>query len=342
MSESNGTTVWVGDLDDYIYIGNYDDNDDWGCDLDGDNNEYVQNERVAQTSSLESELDAIGKLQLLAGKLLSARLLYQNGILPSEWRHAIYQSEMTIGFSSSNEHDSAGKSANSPVSRFVKGMLDLGRPYAIARYARWEHLDYPSAVTATLPYGIRALVNQLLESEGITRTREVEARIRTVLEPCEKGDMTAYRQTGRLQEALHHIANETLNHPGGAKLNRNRMRAMLALARLYFSTAEIKLSSIEGVRSLLKVYELERVLARRDDVRIVTNGRFIRSWRLRHIQPLINLYPYSIRYGLQRALAHRSVTFDRTTLVNELALAHCGIIRMRAAGKARTQDSRNE
>jgi hypothetical protein len=321
MSESNGTGAWVGDLDRCISYGDFDQDD----------------ELAAQRDLLEIELDEIGELQLLAGKTISARLLHQKSISPSEWRHALHQSEMTIGFRSSNVHQNVGEHTESPVTRFVKGMLDLGRPYAIARYARWEHLDYPSALTGTLPYGIRALVNQLLASEGITRTREVEASIRAALEPCEKSDMTAYRRTGMLQTALHRIANDTPNHPGGTKLNRNRMRTMLALARLYFSTVEARLSSIEELRALLKTYELESVIAQKDDVRITTNGRFIRSWRLRHIQPLVNLYPYSIRHGLQRALAHEPADFNRTALVNELALAHCGIFRMRAAGKAKTK-----
>jgi len=145
-----------------------------------------------------------------------------------------------------------------------------------------------------------------------------------------------------LQTALHQIADDTFNHPGGTKLNRNRMRAMLALARLYFSTIELKLASIEELRSLFSNYEQERVIARRDDVRITTNGRLIRAWRLRHIQPLVNLYPYSIRHGLKRALAHGLADFDRTVLVNELALAHCGIFRMRSAWKVKIIALRNE
>ena len=240
MSESDGTSVWVGDLDCCIDIGHFDD----------DNEQEL----------LEIELDRIGELQLLAGKSISAWQLYQKSISLSEWRHATHQSEMMIGFGSSNLMKNVGEytDRDSPVIRFVKGMLDLGRPYAIARYARWEHLDYPSALTATLPHGIRALVNQLLASEGITRTREVEENIRAVLKPCEKGEMTAYRQTGMLQTALHRIANDTPNHPGGTKLDRKRMSAMLALARLYFSSAELRLTSIEELRSLFRNYELER------------------------------------------------------------------------------------
>lgn len=318
MSESNGSSVWVGDLDRCI-----------STDFDR------ANEREAQQELLEIELDALGELRLLAGKAISARQLYQKGIPPLEWRHALHQSEMTIRLSSVNVRQSEREHTDSPVIDFLKGMLNLGRPYAISRYARWERLYYPSALTATLPHGIRALVNQLLESEGIARTREVDASIRSVLESFENSDATAYRRTGVLQASLHQIANDAPGHPGGAKLNRDSMRTMLSLARLYFSTVELRLKSIDDLRLLLKNYELEREAARRGGVPITITGRLIKSWRVRHIQPLVNLYPYSIRHGLQRALAHESADFDRTALVNELALAHCGIFRMRAAGKVR-------
>jgi hypothetical protein len=323
MSESNGTSFWVRDLDRWISIG--DDNDD----------DDQVNELAVQRERLEIEFAEIGELQLLTGKAISPRQLYENGISPSELRHALHQSEMAIGFRSSDLLQNAGEYSDSPLIGFMKGMLGLGRPYAIARYARWEHLDYPSALTATLPHGIRALVNQLLASECITRTREVEASIRTALEPSKKGDMTAYRRTGLLQATLHRIADDTPSHPGSTELNRNRMRAMLALARLYFSTVELRLASIEELRALLSIYEAERAIALRDDARITTNGRLIRAWCLRHIQPLFNLYPYAIRNGLKRALAHGLPDFDRTALVNELAFAHCGILKMRVAAKAR-------
>lgn len=318
MSESNGGSVWVGDLDRCISI-----------DFDS------ANERVAKQELLQLELDEIGDLELLAGKTTSARQLNTNGINPAEWRHALHQSEMTIGFRSDKLHQHVDKDTDSPVSRFVKGMLDLGRPYAIARYTRWERLDYPTALTATLPHGIRALVNQLLSSEAIPRSRDVDASIKATLEPSGMGRMSAYRRSGLLQSALHQIADHTPTHPGGTKLDRDRMRAMLALARLYFSTIELRLASIDELRSLLSIYQAERAIAQRDDERITANGRLIRAWRLRHIQPLVYLYPYSIRHGLKRALEHEVTYYDRKALVNELALAHCGIFRMRAAGRAR-------
>ena len=329
MSESDGTSAWVSDLDSVVCCDYSDDYDD-DC---GDDDQV--NKAAAQRELLEIEFDEIGELQLLTGKAISPRQLYENSLSPSELRHALHQSEMTIGFRSSNLLENVAECKDSPLIGFVKGMLDLGRPYAIARYARWEQLDYPSALTATLPYGIRALVNQLLASECITRTREVDACIRTAFEPIKNGEMTAYRRTGLLQAALHRIADDAPAHPGGTELNRNRMRAMLALTRLYFSIIELRLASIDELRSLLSIYEAERAIAVRDDARVTTNGKVIRAWSLRHIQPLLNLYPYSIRNGLRRALMHGQADFDRTTLVNELALAHCGILKMRATRKAR-------
>lgn len=317
MSNNIGISVWVGDLHHF------------------EKSAYFNDTKEQSRIELENELDEIGDLQLLAGKSISAQQLYQKGISPSEWRHSIHKSEMTIGFRSSKVCRHAGDDVDSPVNRFLKGMLDLGRPYAIARYARWENIDYPSAITSTLPYGIRALVNQLLASEGITRNGEVEEIIRSAMNPFGKDGIIAYLRTGILQSALHQIANESSNHPGGAKLDRLRMKAMLSLARLHFSIIELKITSIDDLRLLLINYENARSSACQDDARFTTKGRFIRSWRVRHIQPLINLYPYSIRYGLGRALNHNSTIFDRADLVNELALAHCGILVMRAAGKSR-------
>lgn len=322
MSERNGTSAWVGDLDRYI--------------------SYADSDSEDELEFLNKELDEIGEVRLLAGKAISADQLYDRNISPSAWRNAIHQSEMTIGFRSSNLLQNVGDYTDSLVISFVKGLLDLGRTYAIARYARWEDLDYPSALTATLPHGIRALVNQLLASECITRTREVEETIQTVLKPSNNRDMTAYRRTGLLQVALHRIADRTPAHPGGTELNRQRMRTMLSLARLYFSTVELRLASIEEVRSLLSTYEAERAIAQRNDARVTTNGRFIRAWSLRHIQPLLNLYPYSIRNGLKRALAHGVADYDRTVLVNELALVHIGMSRMRTNWKPEHQRYRNE
>lgn len=328
--------VWVGDLDAYI-------------DIDAINR---ANQREAEDEQLEHELDEIGDLPLLAGKAISAHHLNYKGISPSDWRHAVHQAEMTIGAAPAVGLLHTGSGGERPEGRFLRAMLALGRSYAVARYARWERVDFPSAVTATLSHGIRALVNQFLAAEAIPRSRESDERIRGVLGQGERSGIIAYRRTGLLQAAIHSIADATPGHLGGAALHRGRTRTVLALARLHFSTVELRAATVQDLHALLTRYDVERKAARSDQTRIMTGGRTIRAWRLRHVRPLLDLYPYAVRHGLTRAVANLPASggveespavfgtrgaFSRTALVNELALAHCGILRMRRAGRDRTR-----
>lgn len=138
MSNDSGMSIWVSDIDGYINIDA----------INRANDEELALEQLA------SELSDIGDIQLLAGKSTSADELYRKKILPSEWHHALHLAGMAIRC----EIQYGTETAQSAEAQFVRGMLDLGRQYAIARYARFENLDYQSALTATLPHGIRALV----------------------------------------------------------------------------------------------------------------------------------------------------------------------------------------
>lgn len=332
MSNDSGMRIWVSDLDGYISI-------------DAINR---ANKQEAEAEQLEHELDEIGDLPLLAGKAISAGHLCQSGVLPADWRHAVHQAELAIGTAHEEVLSQTSASREGPETRFLRAMLALGRSYAIARYARWEGVDFASAVTATLSYGIRALVHQFLAAEAIPRSREADERLRDVLRQGEGRGLIAYRRTGLLQAAIHRMADETPGHLGGAALHRGRTRTTLALARLYFSAAELRAATVQELNALLVLYDVERKAARSDQTRIISSGRTIRGWRLRHVRPLLDLYPYAIRHSLARAVAHlsmgdrteeipfRSITgnvFSRAALVNELALAHCGILRMRRAGR---------
>ena len=338
MSNDSGMRVWVSDLDGYVDISSIN----------------SANQQEAEQEQLEHELDDIGDLPLLAGKAISAHQLNSKGISPSDWRHAVHQAEMAIGTAPAGDLPHTGSGRESPEGHFLRAMLDLGRSYAVARYAHWERVDYPSAITATLSHGIRALVNQFLVAEAIPRLRHTDERIRGVLGHCEQSGIVAYRRTGLLQAAIHQIADETPGHPGGAALDRGRTRTMLALARLHFSVVELRAATVGDIHALLTRYDVEREAARADQPRIMSSGRTIRAWRLRHVRPLLDLYPYAIRHGLTRAVANLPAGdraeespilsgagggFSRTALVNELALAHCGILRMRRAGRDRTRST---
>lgn len=332
--------LWVGDLDGYI-------------DIEASNRANEREaEEEAEEERLDRDLDEIGDVQLTAGKATSARELNRRGISPSEWRHAVHQAETAIRPPLAGVLVPEERDRRSDEGQFLRAMLDLGRSYAIAKYARWERLDFSSATTATLPHGIRALINQMLAAEGIERTRVIDDRIRGVLGADNGNRLIAYRRTGLLQATLHQIADEASGHAGGMTLDRDRMRIILSLARLQFSTAELRVSSIEQLRTSLAAYHAERSTVEPDNSPAVPHGRPIRAWRLRHVRPLLDLYPFAVRYGLHRLLEHEPKDHasqpdpfrvdkesgpPRELLVNELALARCGILLMRRAGRARTR-----
>lgn len=315
MSNDSGLSVWVGDLDGYINIDAI----------------SAANEREAEQAALELEIDDIGELRLLAGKSTSARQLKYKDITPCDWRHAVHQAEMAIGSEPTTNLSHSPQGRDRAQKHFIRAMLKLGHSYAVARYAQWERLDYPSAITATLPYGIRALINQFLAAEAIPRSPGRDELIRCVLTDDQANAMTAYRRAGMLQAALHDIADETAGHPGGEALDRERTRAILALARLHFSARELRLSSVTELAELAAAYTADRESLGAKRQIPTSNSRYIRNWRLRFIRSLLDFYPYSIRHGLDRAA--RSDQFDRVAIVNELALAHCGILRMRRSGR---------
>lgn len=320
MSNDIGLSVWVGDLDGYINIDAI----------------SAANEREAMEEELELELRKIGELRLLAGKSTSARQLNYKDITPSDWRHAVHQAEMTIDSVPETVYGHSSQGQSGTEEHFIRAMLKLGHSYAVARYAQWEHLDYPSAIIATLPHGIRALINQFLAAEAIPRSAYTDQRIRSALTDGQTNSMTAYRRTGMLQAVLHDLADKTVGrHPRGEVLNRDRTRAILALVRLHFSARELRLSSVTELGSLEAAYTADRETLGAKRELLISNRRSIKNWRLRHIRSLLDFYPYSIRNGLARAA--RSDRLDRVAIVNELALAHCGILRMRRTARDRTR-----
>lgn len=319
MSNDIGLNVWVSDLDGYINIDAI----------------SAANEREAEEAALELDIHEIGELRLLTGKSTSARHLINRDITPSDWRHALHQAEMAIGSEPEAVFGHSSQGQDGAEEKFIRAMLKLGHSYAVARYAQWEHLDYPSAITATLPHGIRALINQFLAAEAIPRSAGTDERIRSALTDDQASAVTAYGRTGMLQAALHEIADETVGYPRSEALDRDRTRAILALARLHFSVRELRLSSVMALRGLAAAYTADRETLGKKRELLTSNRRSIKNWRLRHIRSLLDFYPYSIRYSLARAA--RSDQFDRVTIVNELALAHCGILRMRRAGRNRTR-----
>lgn len=299
--------IWVGDLDDYV-------------DLNAIMRANEQEERELQ---LQRDLAEIGDIPLLSGKSASSRKLNARGTPPSEWRWATHQATQALRDYQGAEVERA----------FLRALLSLGRSYAINAFADWERVSRASAVTATLPLGFRALLDQYLVGEGIQLDFHCRKRVRETLKEADDASLaTAYRRAAMVQALVHELAD--YHSPfDRLKLHRERTRSILALARLRFSTRELDLDSFAELQALVDRYEADRTVERSgtEELSIVT-GRRIRNWRLRHLHSLIFFYPYSIRHALARGLRHMAETSqppDRTLAINELALAHCNIEQMR-------------
>lgn len=315
MSNDSGMRLWVGDLDGYINI------------------EAINraNEREAEEELLRAELDEVGDIALLAGRSISAHALNSRGVTPSEWRWAIHQAESTLR----DPPDAKDIERN-----LVRALLSLGRPYAIARFAKWENIPHPSALAASLPYGLKALLAQFLVSEGLQRGRKQGELIRTVFKAAtELASDIAYRRTGMIQSAIHKAACDAHGPNGSMGLNAEGIRTMLSLTRLHFAVAELNVGSFRELRELDERYEVARAYERTGvDEHPPLIGRHIPAWRLRHIRPLSYLFPFSIRHAIARGAEQMEWPADRQTrsiAVNELALAHCGIVLMRRSAKGR-------
>lgn len=316
MSNDTGMRFWVSDIDGYVDI------DAINCD----------NQAEADAALLEDELNCIGEIPLLAAKSTSARILHRKGVSPSEWRWSLHQAEHAL------HNNQQWRDLERP---FVQELIALGQSYAISRYAKWERLPYSSALTATFPLGLKALINQFLIGEGITRTSLMSDCLQTALKSAEQHSGIAYVRTGILQAAIHQIADQAPSHLGHQVLDREGMRVTLSLARLHFSVSEMKVTSLRQLQSLADMYTTERTALQQSSARPeVINGRPIRFWGLRHMRPLMDLYPFCIRHGVSRGMHHHSAVAeepDRSIAVNELALANSGILRMRRAGRDRTR-----
>ncbi|NKL44817.1 hypothetical protein GFL57_28240 [Rhizobium leguminosarum bv. viciae] len=299
----------------------------WVSDIDG----YVSpsaiqadNEREEQERFLNEELEAIGDIKLLSRKSITARALNARGVSPEEWRWALHEADTALS------GEDQWPDSERP---FLKSLFSMGKGYAISRYSKWEDITYSSAITATLTHGFRALLEQYLSGESVKVSAAQRVWLASALKEAEsKSGLVAYDRTDILRTAIHKLADSPGN-PGAVALNRERTRALLSLARLHYSIGEISVGSLTELRSLETLYATARSHALEQNTGRSTPGeRHIKNWTLRHLHPLTYLFPFSIRHAIDRALRHGSLTVDapeRLVLLNELAVARCGILLMR-------------
>jgi hypothetical protein len=319
MSYDESMSIWVGDLDGFVHI--FDDDD------------YYKEESRLQ--ELENDLDKLGEILLFSGKATSARSLNKKGISPQEWRWAVHEAENAL-------HDYQDWSNLEP--RIVKDLLNLGRRYAVARYAKWESITYYSALTATFPHGFRALLDQFLMTENAIGAVEQRPQIQSSVQIANAAtDLAAYHRTAIVRSAMHKSAIDAYGLTGHLHFDKDRMKNMLSLTRLHYCVRETRVQSLSELNNLDLLYEDARIAAQRSGLSAPSGeAKQIKNWELRHLHPLIYLYPFSIRHALLRAKKHLDPSSEhssRTTAVNELALARCGIMLMRTNAKANAESS---
>lgn len=308
MSNDSGMNIWVSDLDGYINI-------------DAINRENAEENRIL---ALENDLDELGEILLFSDKSISVRSLNERGISPQEWRWAVHESENAL-----HDHQDWGYLE----ADFIKDLLNLGRRYAVARYASWEGIYYQTALTATFKHGFRALLDQFLIAEKVFEADDQRRNIHSSVRLANaETHLTAYHRTAIVQSAIHRSADDAAPS-GHLLLDKGRMRNILSLARLHYCVDEIKGQSLSKLNKLDHMYENARLLAQSGgECASPVGAQKIQNWELRHLHPLIFLYPYSIRHSLRRAKDHFTATNIRTSrsiVVNELSLARCGILLMR-------------
>ena len=309
--------IWVSDLDNWINV-------DFSAEHEAET-EALEAELDHKAETHEDELGHIGKISLFAQRSISSQTIQARGINAGEWRWSLHEAEKALG-DASDRHE---------IERFfVKKLIDMGRSYAVRRYARWEKLPYSSALTATFSHGIRALVYQYIAGEQSLRDLPNRQSVQGALHAAIKAEgLTAYDRTGIIQQALHHNARLVNGAEGHCTLDKIRTKTILSLCRLHFSVRESNLSSLEELQELDRLYNDARTAMDNGmtlDQEIV--GRRIRNWKMRHLHPLIFLFPYSVRNAITRGyyqVCDDPNSFDRNGAVNELALAHCGIELMR-------------
>ncbi len=320
MSNNDGMRVWVGELDDYIDV---DEINRW-------------NEQEAVENALRDDLDSIGDLPLLDGRKTNASALNSKGIKPNEWRWAVHEAEKSF---------SGPEKLRDLEGSLIQGLLAVGRPYAVGRYARWERLTLASARTAVLPFGHLALIDQHLARLDPTGAPDARRAVRAAIKKAEAAEgLVAYERTAIIRMAILNVFDiESIE-----TIDRERLRTLLSLTRLRFSATEANIRSFDQLRALDDFYAAARRKSATTAPNAPADSQSIQNWNLRFMHPLTFLMPIAIRAALDRGSRHLTPRWsmsikgspqpnriERLQAVNELALAKCATILIRRTARQR-------
>jgi hypothetical protein len=308
MSSGSDSKVWVGDLDGFI-------------DLDA---MYRADELGMAEDARERSFRTSGDIPVLCGKIIRWETLANKRLGYNEWRWAVHLAESTI---------STAATGVNLERELIQAMINLGRGYAVRRYAKWENLPTYEVVTAALPFGFKSILCQYLSTQGLLAAFNSNKRIGRILQTVsDSKHELAYRRVGYIRTFIHSMAEEMLGTDGPRSLDKEATRKMLSLARLRYSVEELRFNSFSDIASLFRSYRIAREAVASDNGGSNSiAGKFIRNWPLRHLHPLTELFPYTLRHALNRMInnVESGAGLDRIIAVNELALANTAILLMR-------------
>ncbi len=310
MSGSYEPDFYCGVLDSWISLDAISDNR-----MRDEENEWKEEQRSIK-------FDDLGAIELLAGKRLSSSSLIASKLQPDDWEWAIHESKKAfdgIGVEDTEKH-------------LLTSLLAIGKSYSIARYAHWERISRPSALAASLPLGLNALLSQYLLGQGLHAVENRSTLVRDHLHQANiQCDQIAYIRTRPIQKLIHEL--EVMRNVKGqtVSIDREATRSMLSLTRLHFSVSEMRFESFLEWAELAERYDKARRLAMSGELTVVRRGGNVPNWALRHLRPLVDFCPIAVRHSFERAKHHAANGMALTTdiAINELALAKCGIILMR-------------
>lgn len=265
MSNDDGLHIWVGDLDGYIDVEFPIEDDEENLETPAQLEREIELE-LEQMRERQKRLvfeTEVGDIFLFSGRSITSKTLLSRGLTPERWRWAQHNAENALG---------DAKDSSELDRLFVNKINAMGRRYAIGRYARWEGLSFDVALTATFPYGLKALLHQYLAREVSLANIPEGSTIQEFLLQAEHlrgsgkhGDRpTAYERTSVIRQALHEFALLARGAGGHLQLNKESMRTILSLCRLHFSVSECNVSRLKDFKVLHRRYGKLRSDARNE------------------------------------------------------------------------------
>lgn len=300
---SSEPSIWVSDLDCYISI---------------DSIDYWNNKEIEEQKWQEL-YESTENIELLGGEAMKPPWLNDKKISTLDWEFELYRAKRHL-------QEKQDWQYLEPL--LIKALLSEGRKYAVRRYAKTEKIPVNAAITATLPSGLHALLSQFFTQHQIILSKiDWENLLVTVQNAVNSTQLTAYSKTTLVRNEIFSRLDRTSQHQHSLELNRNLLRIILSLVRLYFSAQETKVTKFSALMDIENRYKIQgEEFSPLGPSYHPTPDERIKNWNIRHLRSLLYYYPYVFRHAIVRGYLQSTIPNDKKInqkATNELALIYC-------------------